>query len=66
MRLLRAYGRERKAALALVGGVGDALQQIFYHANPMLASGRNWGLTAFSRSGLLKQWVTRKAMDSPA
>lgn len=64
-RLLRAYARERKAALALVGGVGDLVQRIFYHPHPLLASGRNWGLSAFSRSGPLKQWVTRRAMGSP-
>jgi 2-polyprenyl-6-methoxyphenol hydroxylase-like FAD-dependent oxidoreductase len=62
LRLLRAYARERKAALAMVGGVGDAMQQIFYHNNPVLASARNWGMSAFSRSGPIKQWVARRAM----
>ena len=62
LRLLRAYARERKAALAMVGGVGDAMQQIFYRNNPVLASARNWGMSAFSRSGPIKQWVARRAM----
>ena len=62
MRLLNRYARERKTALALVGGVGDALQHIFYRQHPALQSARNWGMTAFSRSGPLKQWVARRAM----
>jgi len=62
LRLLRAYARERMAALAMVGGVGDAMQQIFYRNNPVLASARNWGMSAFSRSGPIKQWVARRAM----
>ena len=62
MRLLRTYQRERKTALALVGGVGDAMQQIFYQQSPLLASARNWGMSAFSRSGPIKQMVARKAM----
>ena len=63
LRLLRAYARERKAALAMVGGVGDAMQQIFYRNNPLLQSARNWGMSAFSRSGPIKQWLARRAMD---
>ena len=66
MRLLRTYQRERKTALALVGGVGDAMQQIFYQQSPLLASARNWGMSAFSRSGPVKQWVARRAMGVPA
>jgi len=62
MRLLRAYQRERKTALALVGGVGDAMQQIFYQQIPLLASARNWGMSAFSRSGPIKRMVARSAM----
>ena len=66
MRLLRTYARERKTALALVGGTGDAMQQIFYQQNPLLASARNGGMSAFSQSGPLKQWVARQAMGLPA
>jgi len=66
MRLLRAYARERKTALALVGGTGDAMQKIFYQQNPLLASARNWGMSAFSHSGPVKQWVARRAMGLPA
>ena len=66
MRLLGAYARERKTALALVGGTGDAMQQIFYQQNSLLASARNWGLSAFSQSGPIKQWVARRAMGLPA
>jgi 2-polyprenyl-6-methoxyphenol hydroxylase-like FAD-dependent oxidoreductase len=66
MRLLRTYQRERITELALVGGVGDAMQQIFYQQSPLLASARNWGMSAFSRSGPVKQWVARRAMGLPA
>jgi len=66
MRLLRAYQRKRKTALALVGGVGDAMQQIFYQQSPLFASARNWGMSAFSRSGPVKQWVARRASGLPA
>jgi len=50
----------------LVGGVGDAMQQIFYQQSPLLASARNWGMSAFSQSGPVKQWVARRAMGLPA
>ena len=66
MRLLRTYARERKTALAMVGGTGDAMQQIFYQQNPLLVSARNWGMSAFSRSGPLKQWAARQAMGLPS
>lgn len=61
-RLLRAYERARKAEFALVGGSGDALQQIFSQTHPALQTVRRLGMNAFEHSGALKRWVGRRAM----
>ncbi|MDZ7918844.1 FAD-dependent monooxygenase [Rhodoferax sp.] len=63
-KLLRSYERARKADFALVGGTGDALQQLFSHPHAAAASLRNWGMQGFNASGLLKHWVARRAMGS--
>lgn len=62
MRLLRAYERARKAELATIGRGTDALQMLFMHPHPVVQALRNWGMNQFNRSGLLKQWVTQRAM----
>lgn len=64
MRLLRAYERARKADFALIGGGGDAIQQLFANPHPALQSLRNWGMNQFGHSGPLKLWVTQRAMGS--
>ena len=61
-RLLQTYARERKSAVALIGGAGDALQNLFSQSHPAVQAARNWGLTAFSKSGPLKHWIARRAM----
>lgn len=63
-RLLRAYERARKAEYALVGGSGDALQQIFQRQHPAWQAVRAWGMRGFERSGPLKHWVTGRAMGT--
>jgi len=65
-KLLRSYERARKADFALVGGTGDALQQLFSHPHAAAASLRNWGMQGFNASGLLKHWVARRAMGAPS
>jgi len=62
LRLLRRYERARKAELALIGGAGDALQQLFSRDSSWARSLRNAGMRAFERSGPLKNWVTERAM----
>lgn len=62
-RLLRSYERARKAALAAVGGTGDGLQRLFAHNHAGVQTLRNWGMQRFERSGPLKDWVARRAMD---
>ncbi|MDZ7937981.1 MAG: FAD-dependent monooxygenase [Rhodoferax sp.] len=64
LRLLRAYERARKAEFALVGGSGDALQQLFTHPHAAAASLRDWGMNQFNTLGPVKQWVARRAMGS--
>ncbi|OGB33004.1 MAG: ubiquinone biosynthesis protein UbiH [Burkholderiales bacterium RIFCSPLOWO2_12_FULL_61_40] len=63
-KLLRQYERARKADLAVIGQAGDALQQLFANPHPGLQALRNWGMNSFERSGLIKQWVARRAMGS--
>lgn len=63
-RLLRQYERARKADFALMGHANDALQKLFTHPSATVHALRNWGMNQFQVSGLLKQWVTRRAMGS--
>lgn len=62
LRLLRTYERARKSELALIGGAGDALQQLFSRDSAWVRSLRNAGMRAFERSGPLKAWVAQRAM----
>lgn len=66
LRLLRAYERARKTELALIGGAGDALQQLFSRDSAWARGLRNIGLRAFERSGPLKAWVAQRAMGARA
>lgn len=61
-KLLRQFERTRKAELALIGTAGDALQQLFANPHPALQTLRNWGMNRFQHSGLIKEWVARRAM----
>ena len=63
-KLLCAYERARKADFALVGGSGDALQQLFGQQHPAWQAVRKIGMLGFEHSGPLKQWVTSRAMGS--
>jgi 2-polyprenyl-6-methoxyphenol hydroxylase-like FAD-dependent oxidoreductase len=64
-RLLRSYERARKADYAVVGGSGDALQQVFQSPVATIQKLRHIGMLGFERSGRLKQWVASQAMGSP-
>ena len=64
MRLLRSYERARKTELALIGGAGDALQQLFSRDSAWVRSLRNTGMRAFERSGPIKAWVAQRAMGT--
>jgi 2-polyprenyl-6-methoxyphenol hydroxylase-like FAD-dependent oxidoreductase len=64
LKLLRAYERARKADFAVVGGSGDALQQLFGQQHPAWQALRKIGMLGFERSGPLKRWVTDRAMGT--
>ncbi|MDR7305904.1 FAD-dependent monooxygenase [Rhodoferax saidenbachensis] len=63
-KLLRAYERARKADFALVGGAGDALQQLFAHPHAAAQGLRNWGMHQFNTLGAVKHWVAQRAMGT--
>ena len=60
-KLLRRYERARKADVAAIGAVTDGLHGLFAQPDAPWQALRNWGMSGFSRSGLLKNWVTRQA-----
>ena len=61
-KVLRRYERARKADVALMGIATDGLQQLFARSGPQWQSVRNWGMSGFEHSVLLKRWVARQAM----
>jgi 2-polyprenyl-6-methoxyphenol hydroxylase-like FAD-dependent oxidoreductase len=63
-KLLRAYERARKADFAVVGGSGDALQQVFQNNHPAWQTLRKIGMRGFEKSGPFKHWVTGRAMGT--
>ncbi|WP_029527597.1 FAD-dependent monooxygenase [Polaromonas glacialis] len=60
-KLLRRYERARKADVATMGAVTDGLHGLFAQSDGRWQALRNWGMKGFSRSSLLKRWVTRQA-----
>jgi 2-polyprenyl-6-methoxyphenol hydroxylase-like FAD-dependent oxidoreductase len=60
-KLLRRYERSRKADVAAIGAVTDGLHGLFAQTDAPWQALRNWGMSGFSHSGLLKNWVTRQA-----
>ena len=60
-RLLRRYERSRKADVAATAAVTDGLYGLFAQPDAPWQALRNWGMNGFSRSGFLKNWVTRQA-----
>jgi len=64
--LLRRYERARKAEYRVVGGAGDALQQVFQWQHPALQTLRALGMRGFEHSGAFKNWVARRAMGARA
>lgn len=63
LRLLRRYERARKAGMLPLDAGMDGLQLLFARTNPVCGALRNWGLQGVQRSGPLKQWLARRAMN---
>lgn len=64
LRTLRRYERDRKAALMPVRLSTDVLARLFVAQIPAIQSLRNWGMRGFDRSGPMKQWAARQAMNT--
>lgn len=61
LKLLRRYERARAADVSALGWVTDGLFGLFSHSDTRIQGLRNWGMKGFDRSGMLKQWVVRRA-----
>lgn len=61
--LLRRYERSRKAGMLAIDHGMDGLQLLFAREGEPWRSLRNWGMNAVQRSGPLRQWLARRAMD---
>jgi len=64
LKVLRRYERARAADVLAMGLVTDGLQRLFAQPGAWMPQLRNWGLTAFDRSGPIKHWMTRHAMGA--
>jgi 2-polyprenyl-6-methoxyphenol hydroxylase-like FAD-dependent oxidoreductase len=62
-KLLRRYERSRKAGMLSMAAATDGLQWLFSQDGGVWARLRNWGMKGVDRSGRLKQWMARQAMD---
>jgi len=62
-RLLRRYERARKGGMLALDTGMDGLQLLFTREGDGWRALRNWGMKGVERSGLLKRWLTRQAMD---
>jgi 2-polyprenyl-6-methoxyphenol hydroxylase-like FAD-dependent oxidoreductase len=62
-KLLRQYERSRKAGTAAMQTGTDGLQWLFSQGDKASPSLRNWGMNLVERSGFLKQWMAKQAMN---
>ena len=62
IKLLRSYERARKLDTALLAGATDGLQRLFAQSGGNWQTLRNRGMLWFDGSGLLKNWVSQRAM----
>lgn len=62
-RLLRRYERARKAGMLALDAGMDGLQLLFAREGDAWSALRNWGLQGVERSGMLKNWLARRAMN---
>lgn len=62
-KLLRQYERSRKAGIVAMQTGTDGLQWLFSQGDQISPSLRNWGMNLVERSGFLKQWMAKQAMN---
>lgn len=62
-RILRRYERSRKAGMLALDIGMDGLQLLFARQGDAWGAVRNWGLRGVEHSGMLKQWLARRAMN---
>ena len=62
-KLLRRYERARKAGMLALDTGMDGLQLLFAREGETWSALRSWGLQGVERSGLLKSWLARRAMN---
>ncbi len=63
LKLLRRYERSRKAGMLALDLGMDGLQLLFAREGETWGALRNWGLQGVERSGVLKNWLARRAMN---
>jgi 2-polyprenyl-6-methoxyphenol hydroxylase-like FAD-dependent oxidoreductase len=63
-KLLRRYERERAAPTLAMGGLTDALEQLFASPGLPLRELRNRGLTLVDHLSPLKRWLTARALGA--
>ncbi len=63
VKLLRQYERSRKAGIVAMQTGTDGLQWLFSQDDKASPSLRNWGMNLVERSGFLKQWLAKQAMN---
>ncbi len=63
IKLLRQYERSRKAGIVAMQTGTDGLQWLFSQSDKASPSLRNWGMNLVERSGFLKQWMAKQAMN---
>lgn len=62
-KVLRRFERSRKTGMLPMAAGTDGLQWLFSQNGNAWTTLRNWGMNRIDRSGLLKQWLARQAMD---
>ncbi|MCZ8293706.1 MAG: FAD-dependent monooxygenase [Hylemonella sp.] len=62
-KLLRRYERARKAGMLALDVGMDGLQLLFAREGEAWGALRHWGLQGVERSGMLKNWLARRAMN---
>ncbi len=61
--LLRRYERSRKAGIVAMQTGTDGLQWLFSQGDKASPTLRNWGMNVIERSGFLKRWMAKQAMN---